>query len=500
MEPACQLKSFAYLRRRPELSLCYRILQAELATFVADREAEGCPLPDYVLEEFEAYLKCGILAHGFIRLKCQDCEDEKIVAFSCKKRGFCPSCCAKRKAETAAHMIDNVLPIVPYRQFVVTFPIPLRYWLQSNRKLYAKVHKLMIREIHRYYRDKAKALGIKDPKPGAISFTQRFGSALNLNIHAHILCPDGVYSQIGDELRFKNLQAISDDEVANLIERIAHAVMRYLKKHGYLDQDGEILQNPEADSLFQDHQSLALATQSSIMGRIAFGPGAGKQVTKIGSGFGYLEEIPLAKGKRCYSVNGFSLHANTSTNSLQRDKLKRLIEYIARGPLSNDRIEITPDKKVKLRLKTPYTDGTTHILLSFSEFIEKLVALIPPPKSHLVRWAGVFAPNSPLRKKIILKPEKKKGFQFREAEQDEATNTRVYKNHSWSRMLARVFKIDVTHCEACGGKMQKVCAVIDGDSIRRYLKHLSLDPEPPKMAAAASWQQEIYFDEEYQTA
>src|SRR5690606_34903800 len=98
----------------------------------------------YVLEEFEAYLKCGILAHGFIRLKCQDCEDEKIVAFSCKKRGFCPSCCAKRKAETAAHMIDNVLPIVPYRQFVVTFPIPLRYWLQSNRKLYAKVHKLMI--------------------------------------------------------------------------------------------------------------------------------------------------------------------------------------------------------------------------------------------------------------------------------------------------------------------------------------------------------------------
>ncbi len=109
MEPACQQKSFAYLRRRPELSPCYHILQAELATFIADREAEGRPLPDYVREEFEDYMKCGILAHGFIRLKCQDCEDEKIVGFSCKKRGFCPSCCAKRKVEAAAHMIDNVL-------------------------------------------------------------------------------------------------------------------------------------------------------------------------------------------------------------------------------------------------------------------------------------------------------------------------------------------------------------------------------------------------------
>ncbi len=65
-----------------------------------------------------------------------------------------------------------------------------------------------------------------------------------------------------------------------------------------------------------------------------------------------------------------------------------------RGPLANDRLEIVADKKVKPRLKTNYTDGTTHILLSYSEFIEKLVALIPPPKAHLVRWSGVVAPNS----------------------------------------------------------------------------------------------------------
>jgi hypothetical protein len=76
-----------------------------------------------------------------------------------------------------------------------------------------------------------------------------------------------------------------------------------------------LILNPMADELFQESESLHLATHNSIAGKIAFGPNAGKYVTKIGSGFGYGEEIPLAKGSRCYSVNGFSLHANTATKA-----------------------------------------------------------------------------------------------------------------------------------------------------------------------------------------
>ena len=72
--------------------------------------------------------------YGFIRLKCTTCGAEKLVAFSCKKRGFCPSCCAKRMAEAATHLTQNVLHLVPYRQFVVSFPIPLRYWLHTNKR------------------------------------------------------------------------------------------------------------------------------------------------------------------------------------------------------------------------------------------------------------------------------------------------------------------------------------------------------------------------------
>lgn len=103
-----------YSRRRPEFTPCYKLVQNHLSTFLADRDAEGRPVPDYVKKEFEAFLRCGILANGFLRLKCSCCHEEKIVGFSCKRRGFCPSCCAKRQAEAATHLVQNVLPLVPY--------------------------------------------------------------------------------------------------------------------------------------------------------------------------------------------------------------------------------------------------------------------------------------------------------------------------------------------------------------------------------------------------
>ena len=86
--------------------------------------AEDKPLPGYVQREFEEYLKCGRLEHGFLRVRCESCRAEQLVAFSCKRRGFCPSCGARRMAESAAHLVDEVLPEAPIRQWVLSFPYP----------------------------------------------------------------------------------------------------------------------------------------------------------------------------------------------------------------------------------------------------------------------------------------------------------------------------------------------------------------------------------------
>jgi Transposase zinc-binding domain len=174
-----------YAPRDPSQTVLYTVIAEHLETFLAsladDPEATG--LPTYVQREFYDYLQCGILAHGFLRLGCDTCHKELLVPFSCKRRGFCPSCAARRMAQTAAHLVECVIPWVPTRQWVVSVPVPLRYWMASSQDLTAKVHTIIRRTIAQYYVNQAVQGGVERPQvhPGSVTFIQRFGSALQLN-------------------------------------------------------------------------------------------------------------------------------------------------------------------------------------------------------------------------------------------------------------------------------------------------------------------------------
>ena len=106
-----------YGRHRPEATLLYQLVEQHYPAFREMRAMAGRSLPDYIEQEFDAYLKCGRLEAGFLRVRCEHCHAEKLVAFSCKKRGFCPSCGARRMAETAALLTDEVLPERPLRHW-----------------------------------------------------------------------------------------------------------------------------------------------------------------------------------------------------------------------------------------------------------------------------------------------------------------------------------------------------------------------------------------------
>jgi ribosomal protein S27E len=121
-----------YGRHRPELTLLYQLVEKHYPAFRELREAADRPLPDFVQQEFEAFLKCGRLEEGFLRVRCEECHTEKLVAFSCKKRGFCPSCGGRRMAETAALLADEVLPERPLRQWVLSLPHALRFLLATD--------------------------------------------------------------------------------------------------------------------------------------------------------------------------------------------------------------------------------------------------------------------------------------------------------------------------------------------------------------------------------
>jgi Transposase zinc-binding domain len=131
-----------YEPRDPSRTVLYTVIADHLETFLAalDADPDTKGLPAYVQREFYDSLQCGILAHGFLRLACDTCQKELLLPFSCKRGGFCPSCAGRRMAQTAARLVECVIPWVPTRQWVVSVPIPLRYWMAASQDLTVQVH------------------------------------------------------------------------------------------------------------------------------------------------------------------------------------------------------------------------------------------------------------------------------------------------------------------------------------------------------------------------
>lgn len=112
----------AYRPRRPIETVLYRVINEHLGDFIARVEDAGRPMPAFVRAELESFLTCGILEFGLAIQKCSSCTFNRVVGFSCGGRAFCPSCLGRRMAETSAHLVDSILPRVPYRQFVLSLP------------------------------------------------------------------------------------------------------------------------------------------------------------------------------------------------------------------------------------------------------------------------------------------------------------------------------------------------------------------------------------------
>src|SRR5262249_24108760 len=161
---------------------------------------------------------------------CDTCHKELLVPFSCKRRGFCPSCAARRMAQTAAHLVEQVLPWVPTRQWVGSVPIPLRYWIASSPDPPATVHTITPTTIGQYYINQAVTRGVPRAKahPGSVTFIQRFGSALQLNVHYHLLFLEGVYLDRTDQgrlPRFLQGEAPTDTDITAVIQKISRRVI-----------------------------------------------------------------------------------------------------------------------------------------------------------------------------------------------------------------------------------------------------------------------------------
>ena len=476
-----------YARRQPEKSLLYKVVARDLATFeraVEDESDYGRGLPAYIEKDLHGYLDCGILAKGFARIQCEHCKTERLVAYSCKSRGVCPSCTTRRMHDTAAHLVDRVLPHLPMRQWVLTFSPRVRFHLAEDPRLAAEALTLFVRALFTWQRRCARRQGHtlgRANSTGAITFIQRFNSALQLSLHFHTLAPDGVFVRDDPDPetrpRFVGIDPPTDEEVAQLLDVIIKRVTAMLRKKGRLDQS-----DPDPSD-----------TRRATLEKAARSPLAQPSEP---------DELPAL----CARKEGFSLHAATAIHPNDRVGLERLCRYGARPALSQERLSETSDGNLQYKMKRTFSNGTQSIRLTPHELLTRLCALVPPPRLHQVRYHGLFAPRARGRAALTgraSRPRTKPDPTTADAVASPASSSALAPHAvptplaagpfegappphpdrpirlPWADLLRRVHAIEVFVCADCTGPMRVIAFITDLVITEKILRHLGLPSTPP---------------------
>ncbi|WP_291214331.1 transposase [Dokdonella sp.] len=211
---------------------------------------------------------------------------------------------------------------------------------------------------------------------------------------------------------------------------------------------------------------------SSITYRVATGKHAGRKEVTLQTLPG--DEGPLEGGAG--QVGGFSLHAGVAAEAHESHQLEKLCRYITRRAISEKRLSISAQGRVRYELKTPWRNGTTHVEWDPVDFIAKLAALVPPPRAHLTRFHGVFAPNAALRAQLTPSGRGKRPATDAapvevSANEEPRSPEEKRRAMNWAQRLKRVFSIGVTPCVHCGGAVRIVASIEEPAVVRAILAH-----------------------------
>lgn len=451
-----------YVARTPEKTDLHQLIRKNYRQIFLDKELHGTHLPFHLEREFKKYLNCGIHSEGMARFHCSCCGKDKFVAFSCKGRTLCPSCTGRRTADTAKHLLEEVIPDVPVRQWVLSMPYAYRFLLATRPEFLKSALAIFHRAINRHYLKKGKLLNLINPKVGAITVVQRFGGALNLNVHFHTLYMDGVFHEnyLGEEVFHEFIP--THEEIVKLTGLLKKRLSKMLTKiEGINTED------------FSINQLLAKSVQNRDE----------KNQMPLALGKDCNQPFIEFKGMRCSYDDGFSLHANVKILAHQRDGLERLCRYVLRGPVAKDRISYT-NGKVLLKLKTPYANGTTHLQFTPDQFIKRIIALIPPPRQNLIRYLGVFGARHKKRAVITAMAQPKKV----------KTKKKIYRT-PWAELLKHVFKYEVSYCDHCGGKLELIATITSKYVCQKILNHLGMAADEINVIAPRAPPELEYFDQ-----
>jgi hypothetical protein len=460
VRPHCgTASSRRYERRRPERTPLYKVVAEHLEGWLENRSVVEQPVSAHVERELRSYLACGILCFGFGRARCASCGQGFVVAFSCKGRGVCPSCNGRRMAQTAAHLVDRVIPPVPVRQWVVSVPKRLRGFLADRPQAVAALTRIFLSEIERLLcaeRLLCEAAGgscgddapaAPRPRPGAVSFLHRFGSAMNRHVHLHACVTDGAFTQSSDgySAKFFPARPITTADLATLTERVRRRVVRWFRMQRLLDADAA------ADMVARENSGFSVdaSVRITLIDR------------DVPSYFQSLERLLRYCARPRFALERLSVRCS------EDGRISRVRYVLPRHKAAN---WVGPGRGRKST--RPGANGVVE--LSPFDFLDRLADLVPRPRKHRHRYHGVFAPNHKRRSAVTALAIGNVGTR-----RDAATDGRAVGGHAaggdapgdscgscdkppshdtsriaWAKLMARVGEEFPLECPGCGGDIR----------------------------------------------
>ena len=502
----------AYKRRQPERSTLHQAITQHLPHLHSRLDHEGRALPPFVELTFERYLSCGQLQGGFVRLYCSECKHNRLIAFSCKRRGLCPSCAGRVMTQRAMRQREAVIPAVRNRQWVLTFPRPLHTYLAYFPHALTDALDLFIETLRYHYQRRCLPAAPSPPESfdvdyinayyrpryphdiGALTSVQRHTDALSLYPHFHTLTTDGLFVARSspqaaqstlrprapvDDAVFITAEPLSSEDLQEILVLYQRRLTRRFIRRGYLRPNVDGL--PAAEQTFslfwgaeppsEEEQQLLKCYAASAQLRHAFGPRAGHPL-----------ELDLAdvtsdrpsSHELCVSYAGFNIHANTVIEAEDRDRLEQMCRYIQRPVIAKDRLKKLEDGRFYYAFKRQWKSGARGIFFEGPDLLERLVALIPPPRKHQTRYHGVYAPHSRFQRAI-----KHMTTRFEQALSHQARQRRHVYWVLWAELLKRTFREDVERCPHCTSTLQRISLITTPEAIIALIAYDESARGPP---------------------
>ena len=428
---------------------------------------------------------------------------------------------------TAAHLVDRVIPDVPLRQWVLSVPFELRLTLARRADALSAVGRIFVEEIFRWQRERAREWGIAQSRSGAVQFPQRFGGSLNLNVHYHVVVPDGVFTRLtaAEHAEFHRLGQPDPTDLADIAFNTSMRVQRWLQRKGLLADPDEVHFSNETP----ERAALDACLEGSIgLGDLTCLPDDADAGARAG---GDEPPRPERRARRGGHHRGFDVHAGVVVAASNREGREKLFRYCARPPLSLERLSVTAEGMVAYRLRKPWNPEQTHRVMTPMQFMARLAALVPPPRHPLIRFHGVFAPHSAWRSSVVpvcpgaaqseptaggsimpdaendLKAKRSKAprgdgsaaltHQVNESPDDPSPSSAGplhAARHTlaagsgyidWAELLKRIHDVDVLACP-CGGRLRFIALVTEKETAQTILEAMGLPTEAPPIARARS--------------